>query len=176
MKKGIELRALVLAGLFAGLDVVCTRLLPAYFLPPGTWLVRVGLQFLIFALAGWTIGPGWAMGAAMASDVVGVLINPTGTGQFFPGYTLTAGLSALVYGLFLHKRRPSYMRAVLAAAAHMLAVALPLTSLWSVTQGFYPTFWSSFWLALPWRAALVLPYSLLIFGAQKALNKAVGKL
>ena len=176
MKKGVELRALVLAGLFAGLDIVCTRLLPAYFLPPGTWLVRVGLQFLIFALAGWTAGPGWAMGAAMTSDVIGVLINPTGTGQFFPGYTLTAGLSALIYGLFLYKRRPSYLRAVLAAAAHMLIVALPLTSLWNVTQGFYPTFWPSFWLALPWRAALVLPYSLLIFGVQRALNGAVRKL
>ena len=176
MKKRYELRALILAGLFAGLDIICTRLLPAYYLPPGTFLVRAGLQAVIFGLAGWILGPGWAMGAAMASDVIGVLINPTGTGQFFPGYTLTAGLSGLMYGLILYKRRLGLLRAVLSAAAHMLLIALPLTSLWFLMQGYYPTFWSSFWLAFPWRAALVLPYSLLLFGLQKALDKAVGKL
>jgi ECF transporter S component (folate family) len=171
-----ELRYLILAGLFAALDIVCTRLLPAYFLPPGAWLVRVGLQFLIFALAGWTIGPGWAMGMAMSSDVVGVLINPTGTGTFFPGFTLTAGLSGLMYGLILYKRKPSLLRAGSAAAAHMLLVALPLTSLWNDMQGFYPGFWEPFWLALPWRAALVAPHTLLIYAAQKALQRPVARL
>ncbi|MCL1807941.1 MAG: folate family ECF transporter S component [Oscillospiraceae bacterium] len=175
MKK-YELRYLILAGLFVALDIICTRFLPAYFLPPGTFLVRVGLQALIFALAGWTIGPGWAMGMGMASDVVGVLINPTGTGQFFPGYTLTAGLSGLMYGLILYKRKPHLLRVVLAAAAHMLLIALPLTSLWFMMQGYYPSFWSSFWLALPYRAALILPYSLLIFGLQKVLANPVKKL
>jgi ECF transporter S component (folate family) len=171
VKKNIDLRFLVLAALFAALDIACTRLIPAFFLPPGTWLVRVGLQFLVFAIAGWTIGPGWAMGAAMAGDVVGVLINATGTGTFFPGYTLTAGMSALMYGLILHKRKPNFWRAGAAAAVHMLAVALPLTSLWMSMQGFYPDFRSPFILALPWRAMLIVPHTLLIFGLQKALEK-----
>jgi ECF transporter S component (folate family) len=171
MKKRFELRYLVLAALFAALDIVCTRLLPPYFLPPGTFLVRVGLQFLVFALAGWTIGPAWAMGAAMSSDVVGVLINPTGTGQFFPGYTLTAGLSGLMYGFILYKRRPSLWRTGSAAAVHMLIIALPLTSLWMSMQGFYPDFWQSLLLAAPWRAGLVIPHTLLIFALQKALEK-----
>ncbi|MDR0293485.1 MAG: folate family ECF transporter S component [Oscillospiraceae bacterium] len=176
MKRSNELRSLILAALFAGLDIVCTRLLPAYYLPPGTFLVRVGLQFLVFALAGWTLGPGWAMGAAMVSDVVGVLINPTGTGQFFPGYTLTAGLSGLAYGLILHKRAPAFWRAVLSVAVHMLLIALPLTSLWFQMQGTYPTFQASFRLALLWRAALVLPYALVLTALQKALNRPVGRL
>jgi ECF transporter S component (folate family) len=171
MKKRIELRFLVLAALFAALDIVCTRLLPPYFLPPGTFLIRVGLQFLVLALAGWTIGPGWAMGAAMAADIVGVLINPTGTGQFFPGYTLTAGMGGLMYGLVLYKRKPNIWRAGTAAALHMLIIALPLTSLWMMMQGFYPDYWSSFWLALPWRAGLVIPHTLMIFAMQKALEK-----
>jgi ECF transporter S component (folate family) len=176
MNKNFELRNLILAGLFSGIAIICARILPVYFLPPGTFLVRLDLQFLVFALAGWIIGPGWAMGAAMTADVIGVLINPTGTGQFFPGYTLTAGLSGLLYGLILHKRSPSYLRAVIAAAGHMLLIALPLTSLWFSMQGFYEDFKLPFWAALPWRAALALPYSLLIYGTQKALDKAVNKL
>ena len=158
--------------LFVALDIVSTRLLPTYFLPPGTFLVRVSPQFLIFSIAGWSLGPIWAMGTAIASDLIGVFLNPTGTGQFFLGYTLTAGLSGLVYGLLLYKRPPALWRSLLAAAAHMLLISLPLTSLWGMTLGFYPDFWSSFWLALPWRAALVLPYTLLIFTVQKALEKA----
>jgi ECF transporter S component (folate family) len=171
VKKNLELRFLILAALFAALDIACTRLLPAYFLPPGTFLVRVGLQFLVFALAGWTIGPAWAMGSAMAADLVGVLINPTGTGTFFPGYTLTAGMSGLMYGLILHRRAPKLWRAGAAAAVHMLVIALPLTSLWVSAQGFFPDFWAPFWMALPWRALLVIPYTLLIFALQKALEK-----
>ena len=166
---------MALAGLFIALDVACTRMLPVYYLPPGLFLVRVGLQFLIFALAGWMVGPGWAMGLAMASDLLGVMINPTGTGQIFPGFTLTAGLSALAYGLLLYRKGPKLWRALAASAAHMLAIALPLTSLWNQTLGYYPTFWASFWLALPWRAALVLPHALLIFAAQKALDRPVGR-
>jgi hypothetical protein len=38
-------------------------------------------------------------------------------------------------------------------------------------QGFFPDFWSSFLLALPWRAGLVIPHTLLIFALQKALDK-----
>jgi ECF transporter S component (folate family) len=171
MKKSLDLRYLVLAGLFAALDIVCSRFLPVYFLPPGTFLIRTGLQFLVFALAGWTIGPGWAMGAAMTADVIGVLLNPTGTGQFFPGYTLTAGLSGLMYGLILHRRKTNFWRTGAAAAVHMLLIALPLTSLWFSMQGFFPDFWTPFWLALPWRALLVIPHTLLIFAMQKALGK-----
>ena len=164
-------RSMALAGLFVALDIVCTRMLPAYYLPPGTFLVRVGPQFLIFALAGWLTGPAWAMGMAMASDLLGVLINATGSGQIFPGFTLTAGLSGLVYGLFLYKSAPKLWRAIAAAAAHMLLVALPLTSLWTQMLGWYPDLRVPFMLALPWRAALVLPHALLIFAARKALAR-----
>jgi ECF transporter S component (folate family) len=178
LKKGYELRCLILAGLFAAFAIVCVRLLPVYFLPPGTWLVRVDLQFLMFAMAGWIIGPGWALGAAMVSDVAGAMINPTGAGVFFPGYALTAGLSGLMYGLILHKRSGSFLRVCVAAAAHMLFVALPLNALWAtmIMKDSYPEFWPALWLSLPWRAALVLPYSVLIFGMQKLLNRAVAKL
>ena len=178
MRKSVNpmmIRSMVLAGLLAALDIVFTRMLPTVYLPPGTFLVRVGPQFLVFALAGWMLGPGWAMGMAMTSDLLGVLINATGTGQFFPGFTLTAGVSALGYGLILHRRSVTLWRAGAAAAAHMALVALPLTSLWNQTLGWYPSFGSSFRLAAPWRAGLVIPYALLIFALQKALERPAGR-
>ncbi|MDR1736753.1 MAG: folate family ECF transporter S component [Oscillospiraceae bacterium] len=168
-------RFMVAAALLAALDIVFVRLLPSYFLPPGQYLFRITPQFLCYGLAGWLIGPGWAMGTAAVADIIGAMVNPTGPGTVFPGYTLTAILSGLVYGLMLYRRKPQLWRGLTAAGLHLVAVALPLTSLWMLMQNETP-FLTTFWLALPWRAAAVPLFGIALFGVQKALGKPTARL
>ena len=178
MKKGNEVRSLILAGLFAAAEVATVRLIPwlVYYLPsPAVPIVRVSLQFLWYGLAGWLLGPGWAMGGAMTADLIGSMINPTGSGSFFPGFTLTAAVSGLLFGFILHKRKPALWRCLLTLSLYQLAVALPLTAFWSPYIG-GPAFWPSLWTALPWRAVLIFPYALVLFGTQKALEKPLVRL
>ncbi|MDR1669177.1 MAG: folate family ECF transporter S component [Oscillospiraceae bacterium] len=178
MKKNNELRNLIIAALIVALEVVTVRLLPlSTYLPPGTFYVRFSLQTVWYALAGWILGPGWAMGAAMTADLLGATLNPTGNGVIFLGYTVTAALSGLCFGFFLHRCKPSLLRVVLAVAAQSLLIALPLSAYWGSVVGTAPVaFWLSFWPALPWRAAVVLPYTLVIYGLQRALQKTVNTL
>lgn len=178
MKKGNDLRYLILAALIAALEIITVRLLPftTFYLPPGTYIVRVSLQTIWYVLAGWIVGPGWAMGAAMTSDVIGAMINATGSGVFFPGYTITAALSGLAFGFILYKSTPTLWRTLLAVSVHTLLISLPLSAYWGSVTGIYPDFWTPFWAALPWRAMMILPYTLISFALQKALQKTVGKL
>ena len=177
MKRGFELRALILTSLIAGAEVATTRLLPwlVYYLPsPATPIVRVSLQFLWYGMAGWLLGPGWAMGGAMAGDLIGAMLNPTGSGTFFPGFTLTAAASGLLFGFMLHKRKPAWWLALVTVGLYQLAVALPLTALWSSHIG-GPEFMPAVWTALPWRAMLILPYTLVLYAVQKALERPLAK-
>ena len=176
MRKTTKL--LAAAGLLVALDIVFARFLSFY-----TWdyAVRVGPQFLAHAMAGWLLGPVWALGTAVAGDILGMLINSAGL-SFLPGYTLSAAMSGLLYGLLLHRRpvrnpdvrRPAargLLRAALAVGTVTLVVSLGMGSLWSLLY-FGKGWWGVFLLALPWRALLWPVYTALLYAAQQGLDRA----
>ena len=165
MRKATKL--LVTAGLFVALDIIFARFLSFY--TPGN-IVRVGPQYLAHAMAGWLLGPLWSMGTAVAADILGMMINSAGL-SFMPGYTLSAAMSGLLYGLILYRRPVRIWRAGLAMGAVTVVVSLGLGSLWSML--YYQKAWlGSVALALPWRAALWPCYAALLFLLQKALTRA----
>ncbi|MCL2003643.1 MAG: folate family ECF transporter S component [Oscillospiraceae bacterium] len=175
MKGSNEVRNMVLAALFAALDIVTTRLFFAdAFLPPGTTLVRVSLQFLCYGLAGWLLGPGWTLGAAVTGDIVGSLIRAGGYGAVFPGVTLICALAGLTFGLILYRRPPKLWRALLATGLYCLLFLLPLMPLVFYLQYGTP-YWPMFWASLPWRALLFAPYGIVLFLAMKALDAPLRK-
>ena len=67
------------------------------------------------------------------ADFVGALLFPIGA--YFPGFTLTAFLTGMVYGLFLYKRQ-SLPRILGAVAVNQFILSLLLNTLWiSVLYG-----------------------------------------
>jgi len=62
-------------------------------------------------------------------DILGFVIFPTGA--FFPGYTLSAILTNLVFGLFLYRREISWLRVALSRLVTNLFINVCLGSLWS---------------------------------------------
>jgi len=63
--------------------------------------IKVTFSFVAYGVAGALLGPVPAMICGALVDVIMWLIKPAGA--FFPGYTLSAALTGLIFGVFLYK-------------------------------------------------------------------------
>ena len=103
---------------------------------------ELNFGFLPVAVAGALLGPAAAAVVGALGDLIGSLLFPTGA--YFPGYTLTGALVGVAYGLALYRRKPSWVRAAIAAVSGAV-LNLMLNSLWlSMTIG-KRTYWG--WVA-----------------------------
>lgn len=118
----ITLQQLTVSALLIALDVVFTRVLAI-----NTPLMKIGLGFTAVAVSAMLYGPYWAMLTAALGDLIGALLFPTGA--YFPGFTLTAALTGLIFGLFLYRREGKWLRAFLAALTNSFFVTLLLNTL-----------------------------------------------
>ena len=121
MSKRPGIRIVVFLGVLTALEIVLTR-----FLSINVWNLRIGFGFVPVAAAAMLFGPlaGGLVGAL--GDFLGALLFPTG--PFFPGFTVTAFLTGLTYGL-LHRKR-GFGRTVGVVAVQQLVLSLFLNTLW----------------------------------------------
>ena len=104
--KRTDTKKIILCGLLAAIDVLLTRVLAI-----NTPVMKIGFGFFAIAVCGFLYGPVWAAGCGALGDVIGSLLFPTGA--YFPGFTVTAAVTGIIFGLLL---RP-YSRKKAAAAA-----------------------------------------------------------
>lgn len=116
------LQKLAQVGLLIALEIIFTR-----FFSIQTPLFRLGFGFLPIAIVGLLHGPLWAGAAAGIGDLIGVFM--AGTASYFPGFTLTAVLTGVVYGLFLHNKN-NWSRIIPAVLLVTLVLQLGLDSVW----------------------------------------------
>ena len=91
-------------------------------------MLEIGFDFLTVAATGYLYGP-WVAGlSGFATDVLGYLLRPNG--PYFPGFTLSAILLGVVYGLFYYRRPVSVRRIVCTKLCVMLLFNFFLTPLW----------------------------------------------
>ncbi len=83
--------------------------------------------FLPVALAGIFLGTPYAVLVGALGDFCGAQLFPAGA--YFPGFTLTAALVGLLYGLVLHGKRLTWLWVAIAAVA-TAACNLFLNSYW----------------------------------------------
>lgn len=107
-KKINRTHQLVLMAMLAAIQIVLSR-----FLSINLWNLKIGFSFVPIALAGMLLGPLGAGLTGMVADIIGATLFPSGT--FFPGFTLTAFVTAFGYGFFLQKKQD---------IAHILAAVL----------------------------------------------------
>ncbi len=115
-------KKLVTMGLLVALQIILSR-----FFSINAWNFKIGFSFLPIAVAGMLFGPVGGVAVATVADVVGALLFPSG--QFFPGFTLTALLGGLVWGFFLYKKQ-SNGRILCAVLIEQLILSLLLNTLW----------------------------------------------
>ena len=91
------------------------------------WNFKVGFGFVPVIIAAIRMGPIEAGICGAMADFIGAMLFPTGA--FFPGFTLTAALIGVVYGLFLH-REQSFVRVILSVVLNRVLFTIFLNSLW----------------------------------------------
>ncbi|MEA5050586.1 MAG: 5-formyltetrahydrofolate cyclo-ligase [Oscillospiraceae bacterium] len=114
-------------GLLIALEIILSRLL-SISIPPVNTLFKISFSFIPVVLAAEFYGPLWAGAMAAIADVLGTLMFEGG--EFFPGFTLTAFLVGVVFGLFIYERPFKLSIELTAASIVQLGLHLGLDSLW----------------------------------------------
>ena len=89
---------------------------------------RLTVSFLTRALVGFLCGPMLGMAAGALSDILGAWIFPRGA--YYPGFTITAIVGGLLYGLILYKRKPTLVRSFAAKGAINVVCNLLMNTFW----------------------------------------------
>lgn len=118
-----NLTTIVCVAFLIALDIILTR-----FLSIQTQFLRIGFGILPVAVAGIAFGPVWGAVCGGIGDILGMLIYPSGA--YFPGFTVTAVLTGLIFGLLLYKKRYSFIRLLAACAVVCIFLNLLLDTLW----------------------------------------------
>lgn len=128
MKRKFDTKMLVTAALLIAMQVILSR-----FLSINAWNLKIGFAFTAIFVAAYFYGPWFSAVVAVVADVIGASLFPSGA--FFPGFTLTALLTGIVFGIFLYKKQTP-LRIISAVAIDQLVLGLLLNSYWlSVLYG-----------------------------------------
>lgn len=91
---------------------------------PVTPLIEIRFGSIPLAISASSFGP--AIGAVLgaASDILGFIAKPTGT--FFPGFTISAACSGLLFGLILYsqKGKVTPVRIIIAEIVHTVVIGI----------------------------------------------------
>ena len=127
-EKGFSVQKLVILGVLVAMEIILSR-----FLSINTWNTKSGFGFIPVAAAAILLGPVEAAVCGGLADFLGATLFPIGA--YFPGFTATAALIGLVFGLFFHKEQTP-LRVVPAVLINQFVLGLLVNSYWiSVLYG-----------------------------------------
>ena len=133
MKKRIGAREIALMGLLIAMQIVLTR----HFVVQ-TEFFRISFSFIAVILMGWLFGPLFAAVGNGLADLFGFFLRPMG--MYFPGYTLTAVVEGIIYGMFFHNKTITLKRNILVNLLGSIA-STGLNTVWLlITMGKVSTF------------------------------------
>lgn len=164
--KKMTTREITTLGLLIALEIVFAR-----FCSVQAWNIRIGFSFLPIVMAAVLYGAIPAAIVAGIADILGAVLFPS-TGAYFPGFTLTACLMGLVFGIFLYSRQTKW-RILGAVLVNQLVLSLLLNTFW-ISVVYHSPF-------LPLMAtrivqcAVVGPVQVAAIGALTRLNDRYGK-
>lgn len=99
----------------------------------GNSFLRISPSFIATILMGYYLGP-WltAVGAALDDQITVLLIQP---GADFFGFTVSAAVGGIIYGMFFHNKKVGVVRTVLAVALVTIIVNIGLNTFWLNMMG-----------------------------------------
>lgn len=121
-KTKMRLSTWITLSFFVALEIVLSR-----FLGFQQWNVKFSFAFIPVVMAAIMYGPVAGAMVGGVSDFLGAILFPIGS--YFPGFTLTAALIGMVFGLFLHKKQ-SMIRIIYATVINQVFGSLLLNTFW----------------------------------------------
>ena len=122
-KKKISTEKLVFTAFMIALEIVLSKIVSV-----NISFLRIGFGFLPIAILAIMYGAWWSGIAYAIGDVIGGFLFPTGA--FFPGFTVTALLTGIIFGLVLHKKKVTFKRALVASTLVCVLCNLLLNTYW----------------------------------------------
>lgn len=161
------LRMLVLLAMLTAMEIVLSR-----FLSINAWNLKIGFSFVPIVIAAILYGPIGSACVAALGDFLGAILFPIG--PYFPGFTLTALLTGLVFGAFLYRKKDKTkwyaVGVVLSVCINQLIFGLLLNTYWiSVLYG--NPFGATLLSRIPQCAILIPVQIAVIFAIVPALRR-----
>ncbi|MBP3655885.1 MAG: folate family ECF transporter S component [Clostridia bacterium] len=157
-------RTLTTAGLLLAIQMV----LSSYGVIEVTDSLKISLAHLALAPTAILFGPVTAAMQGALSDILGFMLKPTG--PYFPGFTLTALLGGLIYGMAFYKTKRSVWQIIAARLVIIVFVNVLLNTVFLVML-----YGPSRLATLPLRAfknIIQLPFDcLLLLAVSKAMRR-----
>lgn len=85
--------------------------------------IKFSFSFLPLALCGALLGPTVGLIVGGLGDIFSYILNPAG-GAYFPGWTLDAALTGLLFGIFLYKCQGSASHRLVMTIAAKVTIAI----------------------------------------------------
>ena len=114
--------SVIFTALMTALEIVFSR-----FLSLSLWNTKIGFSFLPVLIAAAIFGPVCGAAVGGLGDLLGAVLFPIG--PYFPGFTVTAALTGLVFGL-VFKNGITPVKTVIAVLSTELVFTLLVNSLW----------------------------------------------
>lgn len=96
MSKRFNVKSVAILGILVAAEIIFARF------SIHTWNLKIGFSFVPIVIAAVLYGPIAGGMVAAIGDVISAFLFPVGA--YFPGFTLTAFLAGVLYGLFLKKK------------------------------------------------------------------------
>ena len=110
----------------AGLLLAIQMVLSSYGVIEVTDSLKISLAHLALAPSAILFGPVTAGFQGARSDILGFILKPTG--PYFPGFTLTACLLGVIYGIAFYKTKRTVWHVILARVAVCLLLNITLNT------------------------------------------------
>ena len=165
MKKLVNTKTLTVAAMLSALGIVL-----GFFKIPINQLIEIRFGSLPIAMAGMLFGPGVAGVVGFICDIGGYLVKPTG--PFFPGFTFSAIVSGIIYGVMLYGKKCTLLRVFMAQVVHTLIVGIILNSYWLDILYFQNGYVATIIARLPKELIMIPIMTVIFYSVEKAFEKS----
>ncbi len=121
--KRFTAKSIAFMGVLMALEIILSR----FFSIP-TQFVKISFAFIPLVFMGMMYSPIIAGSANAISDLIGANLFPSG--PYFPGFTLTAFLSAFIYSTFYYKKEMTLKRIIMVNLIVTIFLNIGLNTLW----------------------------------------------
>lgn len=132
MHTKMSVKSISIIGILVAMEIILARF------SIHTWNLKIGFSFVPVVVAAIFYGPVTAGLVGAIGDIMGYILFPVGA--YFPGFTLTAFVTGMIFGFFLRKSQ-SVLNIVLAVLCVQIFVSQ-----------FMDTYWISFLYGSPYWA------------------------
>lgn len=142
-----KIKKTVLSSLLLALLIILSR-----FISIKTQVLVISISFIPVMMSAIWLGPKYSFGISALGDFIGAILFPFGS--YFPGFTISAGITGFIYGIFLRRdyekeinNKRFLLNLILSSVLCLIIDGIFLRSLWlNILYG------EAFWVIVSSRA------------------------